>query len=132
MRYIKLFTIYFMSIAYTYVGVRHFVDPDFFLAIMPNYLSMHLFFVYLTGLIEVVFGLLLAFRKTRKFASYGLIILLLMVFPANIHLVESELSQSILEVSKVQTIIRLPFQGLFPYASVYVYMFQFFIDFQIC
>ena len=113
MRYIKLFTIYFMSIAYTYVGVRHFIDPDFFLAIMPNYLSMHLFFVYLTGLMQVVFGLLLAFRKTRKFASYGLIILLLMVFPANIHLVESELSQSILEVSKVQTIIRLPFQGLF-------------------
>ena len=113
MSYIKLFTIYFMSIAYTYVGVRHFIDPDFFLAIMPNYLSMHLFFVYLTGLMEVVFGLLLAFRKTRKFASYGLIILLLMVFPANIHLVESELSQSILEVSKVQTIIRLPFQGLF-------------------
>ena len=112
MRYIKLFTIYFMSIAYTYVGVRHFIDPDFFLAIMPNYLSMHLFFVYLTGLMEVVFGLLLAFRKTRKFASYGLIVLLLIVFPANIHLVESELSQSILEVSKEQTIIRLPFQGL--------------------
>ena len=113
MKYIKLITIYFMSIAYTYVGVRHFIDPDFFLAIMPNYLSMHLFFVYLTGLMEVVFGLLLAFRKTRKFASYGIIILLLIVFPANIHLVESELSQSILEVSKEQTIIRLPFQGLF-------------------
>ena len=113
MKYIKLITIYFMSIAYTYVGVRHFIDPDFFLAIMPNYLSMHLFFVYLTGLMEVVFGLLLAFRKTRKFASYGLIILLLIVFPANIHLVESELSQSILEVSKEQTIIRLPFQVLF-------------------
>jgi len=113
MKYIKLLTIYLMSIAYTYVGVRHFIDPDFFLAIMPNYLSMHLFFVYLTGLMEVVFGLLLAFRKTRKFASYGLIILLIIVFPANIHLVESELSQSILEVSKEQTIIRLPFQGLF-------------------
>ena len=113
MKYIKLITVYFMSIAYTYVGVRHFIDPDFFLAIMPNYLSMHLFFVYLTGLMEVVFGTLLAFRKTRKFASYGLIILLLIVFPANIHLVESELSQSILEVSREQSIIRLPFQGLF-------------------
>ena len=113
MTYIKYLTIYLMSIAYTYVGVRHFIDPNFFLAIVPNYLSMHLFFVYLTGLMEVVFGLLLAFRKTRKFASYGLIILLLIVFPANIHLVESELSQSILEVSKEQTILRLPFQGLF-------------------
>ncbi len=113
MKYIKLFTIYFMSIAYTYVGIRHFIDPDFFLAIMPNYFSLHLFFVYLTGLMEVVFGVLLVFRKTRKIAAYGLIVLLVIVFPANIHLVHSELSQSILDVTKEQSIIRLPFQGLF-------------------
>ncbi len=113
MKYIKLFTIYFMSIAYTYVGIRHFIDPDFFLAIMPNYFSLHLFFVYLTGLMEVVFGVLLVFRKTRKIGAYGLIVLLVIVFPANIHLVQSELSQSILDVTKEQSLIRLPFQGLF-------------------
>ena len=113
MKYIKLFTIYFMSIAYTYVGIRHFIDPDFFLAIMPNYFSLHLFFVYLTGLMEVVFGVLLVFKKTRKIAAYGLIVLLVIVFPANIHLVQSELSQSILDVTKEQSVIRLPFQGLF-------------------
>ena len=113
MKYIKLLTIYLMSIAYTYVGVRHFIDPDFFLAIMPNYLSMHLFFVYLTGIMEFVFGILLAFKKTRTLASYGIIVLLISVFPANLHLVESELSQSILDVTKEQSIIRLPFQGLF-------------------
>ena len=113
MKYFKLFTIYFMSIGYTYVGIRHFIDPDFFLAIMPNYLSFHLEFVYLTGIAEIVFGILLFFKKTRTFASYGLIVLLISVFPANIHLVESELSQSILNATKNQTIIRLPFQGLF-------------------
>ena len=102
-----------MSIAYTYVGIRHFIDPDFFLAIMPNYFSLHLFFVYLTGLMEVVFGVLLVFRKTRKIGAYGLIVLLVIVFPANIHLVQSELSQSILDVTKEQSVIRLPFQGLF-------------------
>ena len=31
-----------MSVGYTYVGINHFIDPDFFLAIMPNYLSFHL------------------------------------------------------------------------------------------
>ena len=68
MKYFKLFTIYFMSIAYTYVGFRHFIDPDFFLAIMPNYLSMHLFFVYLSGIMEFVFGILLAFiQYARQF-----------------------------------------------------------------
>ncbi len=113
MKYIKLLTIYFMSISYTYVGIRHFIDPDFFLAIMPNYLPFHLGFVYLSGIAEVSFGVLLFFKKTRTFASYGLIILLISVFPANLHLVESELSQSILGVTKNQTIMRLPFQILF-------------------
>lgn len=113
MKYFKLLTIYFMSISYTYVGVRHFIDPDFFLAIMPNYLPYHLEFVYLSGIAEISFGILLFFKKTRTFAAYGLIILLVCVFPANIHLVESELSQSILGATKSQTIIRLPFQILF-------------------
>ncbi len=113
MRYFKLITIYFMSIAYAYVGVRHFIDPDFFLAIMPNYLTFHLEFVYLSGIAEVVLGLMLLSKKTRKTGAIGLIILLILVFPANIHLVQSELSQSILGVTKSQSIYRLPFQGLF-------------------
>ncbi len=113
MKYLKSITIYFMSIAYTYVGVRHFIDPDFFLAIMPNYLTFHLEFVYLSGIAEVVLGLMLLSKKTRKTGSIGLIILLILVFPANIHLVQSELSQSILGVTKSQSIYRLPFQGLF-------------------
>ena len=113
MKYFKLLTIYFMSISYTYVGIRHFIDPDFFLAIMPNYLTFHLEFVYLSGIAEVVLGLMLLSKKTRKTGAIGIIILLILVFPANIHLVKSELSQSLLGVTKSQSIYRLPFQGLF-------------------
>ncbi len=113
MKYFKLLTIYFMSISYTYVGVRHFIDPDFFLAIMPNYLTFHLEFVYLSGIAEVVLGLMLLSKKTRKTGAIGIIILLILVFPANIHLIQSELSQSLLGVTKSQSIYRLPFQGLF-------------------
>ena len=113
MKYFKLLTIYFMSISYTYVGIRHFIDPDFFLAIMPNYLTFHLEFVYLSGIAEVFLGLMLLSKKTRKTGAIGIIILLILVFPANIHLVQSELSQSLLGVTKSQSIYRLPFQGLF-------------------
>ena len=112
-RILKVFCLLVLSFLYISVGVKHFTNPDFFLAIMPNYFSLHLFFVYLTGLMEVVFGVLLVFRKTRKIGAYGLIVLLVIVFPANIHLVQSELSQSILDVTREQSIIRLPFQGLF-------------------
>ena len=113
MKLFKIITIYIMSFGYTYVGIRHFIDPDFFLAIMPNYLTFHLEFVYLSGIAEVVLGLMLLSKKTRKTGAIGLIILLILVFPANIHLVQSELSQSILGVTKSQSIYRLPFQGLF-------------------
>ena len=102
-----------MSISYTYVGIRHFIDPDFFLAIMPNYLTFHLEFVYLSGIAEVVLGLMLLSKKTRKTGAIGIIVLLMLVFPANIHLVKSELSQSLLGVTKYQSIYRLTFQGLF-------------------
>ena len=102
-----------MSFAYNYVGIRHFIDPDFFLAIMPDYLPLHLELVYLSGLAEIILGLLLLFKKTRSKAAIGIILLLIFVFPANIHLVQSELSQSLLGVTKEQAIIRLPFQALF-------------------
>ncbi len=113
MRVFKLITIYFMSFAYIYVGLKHFIDPDFFLAIMPNYLNFHLELVYLSGIAEVLLGLMLLFKKTRKTGAIGLIVLLILVFPANIHLVKSELSQSILGVTQSQSIYRLPFQGIF-------------------
>ena len=101
MKYIKLVTVYIMSFAYTYVGIRHFIDPDFFLAI------------YLSGLAEIILGLLLLNKKKRTTAAVGIILLLILVFPANIHLVQSELSQSLLGVTREQAVIRLPFQALF-------------------
>ena len=111
MKYIKLVTVYIMSFAYTYVGIRHFIDPDFFLAIMPDYLPFHLELVYLSGLAEIILGLLLLNKKKRTAAAVGIILLLILVFPANIHLVQSELSQSLLGVTREQAVIRLPFSG---------------------
>ena len=113
MKYIKLLTVYIMSFAYAYVGIRHFIDPDFFLAIMPDYLPFHLELVYLSGLAEIILGLLLLNKKKRTTAAVGIILLLILVFPANIHLVQSELSQSLLGVTREQAVIRLPFQALF-------------------
>ena len=113
MKLFKIITIYIMSFGYTYVGIRHFIDPDFFLHIMPNYLEYHLELVYFTGFAEIIFGIMLIFNQTRRIGSIGLIFLLILVFPANIHLVQSELSQSMLNVTKDQSIFRLPFQGVF-------------------
>mgnify|MGYP006252424553 FL=1 len=109
----KKMTIYFMSAAYIYVGILHFIDPDFFLAIMPDYLPLHLEAVYLSGVFEVLLGGMLLFKKSRKIAGWGLIMLLLAVFPANIYLAQNEAAQQAIDISQTAAIVRLPFQVLF-------------------
>ena len=110
---LKKFVIYLMSISYVGVGVTHFTNSEFFLNIMPDYLPWHLGLVYLSGAFEILLGLLIVFKNTRKLAGWGLIALLIAVFPANIYLAQSDEAQQALEISKEMAIARLPFQLLF-------------------
>ena len=106
----KLLTIYVMSFMYVLIGIRHFTNPQYFLDIVPPQLPFKLFLVYLTGLIEIVGGVAILSPKTRKAGAYLLIFLLVSVFPANIYLYVSETPQSLLGISKMDALIRMPFQ----------------------
>mgnify|MGYP001365643831 FL=1 len=108
--HIKNISIYIMSLLYILVGIKHFSDPNFFLKIMPEYLNYHLELVYISGFFEILFGILLIFKKTRFFGAWGVFILLICVFPANIYLYNSEAAQIALDISKSQALMRLPFQ----------------------
>lgn len=99
-----------MSIMYIFIGIRHFTDPQYFLDIVPPQLPSKLFLVYFTGLIEVVGGVAILAPKTRKAGAYLLIFLLVSVFPANIYLYISETPQNLLGISKMDALIRMPFQ----------------------
>ena len=108
----KKITIYLMAFFYIYIGIKHFTDPDYFLAIMPPYLKWHLELVYISGFFEILFGIGLL-TKYRKYSAIGLILLLIAVFPANIFLIENEQAQIALNIDKNTAIIRAPFQLLF-------------------
>ena len=106
----KNLTIYIMSLLYIVIGIRHFTDPDFFLIIMPPFLPFKKELVLISGFFEITFGFLLLFHKTRFYASWGIIILLIAVFPANIYLYLSEIPQEALGFTKSQALVRMPFQ----------------------
>ena len=108
--YFKKLTIYTFSLFYLVVGIKHFTDVNFFVSIMPTYIPFHEFFVYFSGFFEILFGFLLLFKRTRKFAGIGLIYLLVFVFPANVHLYLSEVAQKALSITQNDALIRLPFQ----------------------
>jgi uncharacterized membrane protein len=77
---------------------------------MPPYIPYHNFMVYLSGALEIVFSLMMLFKKTRFYGCWGIILLLIAVFPANIYLYNSEIPQKILSVTKLEALIRLPYQ----------------------
>ena len=99
-----------MSLLYVIVGVKHFTNTDFFVAIVPPVISWKEEAVLISGIIEIVLGILLLFNQTRKLAAWGIILLLIAVFPANIYLYLSEIPRDIIGISKNQALFRLPFQ----------------------
>jgi len=107
----KLITILVMSFLYVFIGVKHFVDPQYFINIIPPQIEYKSFAVYFTGVLEVAGGLLILNKKTRKMGAYTLIFLLIIVFPANVYLYLSEIPQQMLGVSEAQALTRMPFQA---------------------
>ena len=109
---IKYISIYLMVYFYISVGIRHFTDPNWFLYIIPPYLEfIGIELVYLSGFFEVMLGTLLILKKTRKIGAYGLILLLIAVYPANIYLALNESPQELIGISSfAASWIRLPIQ----------------------
>ena len=115
MKSLKIISIITMSIFYINVGIRHFTDPNWFLFIIPPYLStIGLELVYTSGFFEILLGILLLIPKYRRLAAFGLIILLVAVYPANIYLAFNKEPQEFLQVSAFKASwVRLPMQFIF-------------------
>ena len=95
------------------VGVDHFVNPVFYLAIMPGYLPLHLEAVYISGFFEILGGVSVLVPRLRSAAGCGLVVLLIAVFPANIHMaINTDLFP---DIAPMLLYIRLVFQFIFIY-----------------
>ncbi len=113
--YIKYTSILIMSIFYINVGMKHFIDPYWFLHIIPPLLApIGLELVYISGYYEIAFGVMLLVPMFRKIAGYGLILLLIAVYPANLYLAFYEEPQKLIGISAfAASWIRLPIQFIF-------------------
>ena len=108
---LKFITILIMSCFYMNVGVKHFVEPEWFLQIMPPNFPHHYQAVYWSGFFELLFGFLLINPKTRFIAGWGIIFVMIVVFPANLYLAVND--GAVMGISKELAWGRLPFQYVF-------------------
>ncbi len=91
-------------------GLNHFVNPAFYLRIMPPYLPWHSFLVYLSGFFEIALGLMVVIPKLTRIAAWGLIALLIAVFPANVHMAMN--ANLYPDINPVILWLRLPLQAV--------------------
>ena len=97
-----------LAIAFVTPGINHFLNPEFFVAIMPPYLPAHLEIVYLSGVFEIAGGLGVLIPSVRSLAGWGLVLLLVAVFPANLHMAMNP--ELFSDMSPTALYFRLPMQ----------------------
>jgi len=106
--------LYLQAAAYAFAGFNHLWNPAFYVAIMPPELPNPEWLNLLSGLAEIVLGVFLLDRRTRWIAAWGIIALLIAVFPANLYVAEVNLGpEGPGTGNAVANWIRLPFQLLF-------------------
>ena len=82
----KRISLFLLAAFFTYAGVGHFTNEAFFLAIVPPWLPYPLLMVQISGVAEIAGGVGILIPQLRRLAGWGLLALLVAVYPANIHM----------------------------------------------
>ena len=81
--------LYVMGPGYVVAGILHFVVPELYAQIIPPILPAPLALVYLSGVAEMAVGVGLLIPRTRRYAAWSTIALLVAIFPANVYMATS-------------------------------------------
>ncbi|MCW9708416.1 DoxX family protein [Fodinibius salsisoli] len=107
---------YLVGIIFMMMGILHFLKPGVFAAIIPDFIPWHKAMVYISGVAEIAGGLGVLLPPYRAMAAWGLLLLLLAVFPANINMAVQAIQKTgLLSWYAALTILRLPLQFVLMY-----------------
>jgi uncharacterized membrane protein len=93
-------------------GLAHFVVPQVYRPMMPPWLPAHDLLIGLSGAAEVAGGIGLLLPTVRRAAAYGLIALLVAVFPANVQMLLNAIRDEAAGLMLAMLCLRLPLQVL--------------------
>jgi uncharacterized membrane protein len=100
------------AIFYIVTGTLHFIQPGAYLKIMPPYIPWHVAMVRLSGVFEILGGLGLLVPRLRRAAAWGLVALLIAVFPANVYMATNPIDAGAASIPAALRWGRLPLQLL--------------------
>lgn len=98
--------VYLMGLMYIAAGVNHFLNPQLYLRIMPKYLPYPQMLNYISGLAEIILGIGILFESTRSISAWGIILLLIAVYPANFYMYTAQIHIGKFKIPTWMHIIR--------------------------
>ena len=115
---------YVIGAAFLWVGIYHFLNQGFFEAIVPTWFPYPTFANLTSGGAEIILGLGLMTKRYRRYSAWALLLLLVLVYPANIDMFINDVDTqknaagivervTDAEGVRVRNFIRLPFQFVF-------------------
>lgn len=84
---LKKICLLILILAYTCAGINHFRSPAGYIRIIPHYIPFPVFINALSGVLEILFGLMLIFKPTRRFGALGICLLLVAFLPVHIQMI---------------------------------------------
>ena len=85
----KKTSLYLQSIFYIIAGLNHFINPDFYYPLIPDYLSDFDGFINVfSGVIEIGLGVQLLFPKTRYRAAIAIVFMLIAFIPSHVYFIQ--------------------------------------------
>tara|TARA_Y100000816_G_scaffold149390_1_gene106195 strand:- start:400 stop:771 length:372 start_codon:yes stop_codon:yes gene_type:complete len=115
--------IYVYVIFFIGAGVNHFLNPQFYDAIVPQFIPFPRIVHQFTGLLEIIIPLFLLTRF-RKEAALIMIIFLILIYGANLYVWVNNLPYGRTYFSHQQHFIRLLLQILYIYITYVIYMYD--------
>ena len=73
---------------FVFAGIIHFVNPQFYLPLIPDWIPFPEAVNLISGLLEVLFGLLVLYPKTKKWGSLGIVVLLILFIPTHVYFIQ--------------------------------------------
>jgi uncharacterized membrane protein len=87
MKVLKTASLIILIIVYTCAGINHFRVSESYIRIIPHYIPFPIFINALSGILEILFGIMLIFKLTRPFGALGICLLLIAFLPVHIQMV---------------------------------------------
>ena len=112
--------LYLMAFLYIIAGINHFRKPGMYIRIIPPFFKNPKLINTLSGIAEMLLGILLMFPFSKRFAAWGIIALLIAIFPANLFMFQDK--KAGFGLPKWILFVRLPLQIVLIYWA-YQYTF---------